>query len=215
MAGLPTKRIIVYIVLGLLVLAVGVVAVVAMGGGAPAADGGLTLLDGNAIGLTTSTLEAPSSTTTAVRGIFVQVAGAVRRPGVFRMLEGDRVFQAIEQAGGFLEEADQEAITLAAPVTDGCRVYVPRNGEVTAGAVVSVGGEAGSGTGSGTATGPVPLNSATVEQLDALPGIGPATAQKIIAYREENGPFTSVDELTEVPGIGPSKLEELRPLVGL
>jgi competence protein ComEA len=131
------------------------------------------------------------------------------------MAEGDRVFQAVEQAGGFQEDADQQAITLAAQVTDGCRVYVPRSGEVTGGTVVSVSGDVGTGTGSGAAAGPVSLNSATVEELDALPGIGPATAQKIVTYREENGPFASVDELTEVPGIGPSKLEELRPLVGL
>jgi len=75
-------------------------------------------------------------------------------------------------------------------------------------------GQPGGGT-TGAAAGTISLNSATLEQLDSLPGVGPATAQEIIAYREAQGPFTSVDQLTEVPGIGPAKLEKLRPLVGL
>ncbi len=134
------------------------------------------------------------------------------------------MFQAVLEAGGFSDEADQEGVALAASLTDGCRVYVPRVGE-PAGETVqtptqsSAGITGGSSTGGsaagGTSTGPVSLNSATLEQLDALPGVGPALAQQIVTYRETLGPFTSVDQLDDVSGIGPAKLEQLRPLVGL
>jgi competence protein ComEA len=216
MSAVPTKRVFVYVALGMVVLAVGVVAVVSMGRGSSGSQEPLTVVDQGAPSSPEDIAGVSSSTTTTatvVRSIFVQVAGAVRRPGVYEMAEGARVFQAIEKAGGFVAAADEQAVTLAAQVTDGCRVYVPREGETTTTAVATVtGGASANGSAS---SGPVSLNSATLEQLDALPGIGPSTAQKIITYRETKGPFTSVDQLTEVPGIGPSKLEELRPLVGL
>jgi competence protein ComEA len=135
-----------------------------------------------------------------------------------------RVFEAVLEAGGFTEEADQDAIALAAPLGDGCRVYVPTIGELPPGTVqtpvmstagVTAGPGAGDTSGAGLPSGPVLLNSATLEQLDTLPGIGPALAQQIITYRETAGPFTTVEQLADVPGIGPSKLEQLRPLVGL
>ena len=216
MSAVPTKRLFVYVALGVVVLAVGVLAVVSIGKGS-SGSGPLTVVDQGA-GSSVDAIAGGSSSTTAtttatVRTIFVQVAGAVRRPGVYEMTEGARAFQAIEKAGGFVEAADQQVVTLAAQLTDGCRVYVPRQGETTTTVAATVsGGTSANGASGG---GPVSLNSATLEQLDALPGIGPSTAQKIITYRETKGPFTSVDQLTEVPGIGPSKLEELRPLVGL
>jgi len=142
----------------------------------------------------------------------VQVAGEVRRPGVYRVASDARVFEAVLEAGGFTEQADQQAVPLAARVSDGCKVVVPKVG-AAAGPVVSSDPLGGSATGS--TAGVVSLNSATLQQLDSLPGIGPALAQQIIAYREANGPFTSVDQLTDVPGIGPSKFAQLRPLVGL
>lgn len=214
MSAVPRKRLLVYAVMGVAVLVAGVVAVVAMGEHATAPAGGLTIVDDGVETSTTAKLALPTTSTTPPT-IFVQVAGAVRRPGVLPMTEGDRVFQAIEKAGGLTSDADAEAVALAAPLSDGCRVYVPRQGEVARGTTVPVSAGGGSPTGASGrgSAGPVSLNSATLEELDALPGIGPATAQKIIAYREQKGPFTSVDQLTEVPGIGPAKLEELRPLI--
>ncbi len=157
---------------------------------------------------------ASSTTITEPPLIYVQVAGAVRRPGVYQVPSEARAFQAVLQAGGFSEEADQQAVPLAARLSDGCRLYVPRIGEAIAGPALSA-DPSGGGSSNTPASGPVLLNSATLEQLDSLPGIGPALAQQIVSYREAHGPFTAIDQLSEVPGIGPAKLEQLRPLVGL
>jgi len=142
---------------------------------------------------------------TAARRLVVDVAGAVRRPGLVHLREGDRVADAIARAGGFARSAERTAVNLAAPVADGQQVLVPRRG---GGGVV-----AGSGGAAPAMSGPVSLSSATVEQLDELPGVGPVTAQKIVAYRQEHGAFRSVDELDAVPGIGPARLADLRELV--
>jgi competence protein ComEA len=135
--------------------------------------------------------------------------GAVRRAGLYRLAQGDRVADAVARAGGATRKADLSLVNLAALVSDGEQVVVPRRGAVGGG---GAGGAAGAGAG-GVATGPVHLNSATVEQLDTLPGVGPVTAQKIVDYRQKHGAFTSVDELDAVPGIGPARLDELRDLV--
>jgi competence protein ComEA len=138
--------------------------------------------------------------------VFVHVAGAVVRPGLYRLGGAPRVADAIDAAGGVAPTADLDAVNLAATVTDGERVYVPRLGEVPPPA-------AAAGASNGTLPGPIDLNTATAEQLDALPGVGPSTAQAIVSYRQEHGRFRSVDELLEVRGIGPSKLEDLRAKV--
>jgi competence protein ComEA len=216
MSPVPAKRLFVYVALGMVVLAVGALAVVSTGRGPSASAGQITVVDqgiGSSVDAMVGSSSSTTTATTPIRRIFVQVAGAVRRPGVYEMAEGARVFQAVDKAGGFADEADQQAVTLAARLTDGCRVYVPSEGEITATSVVTITG--GTQANGGASGGPVSLNSATLEELDSLPGIGPSTAQKIITYRETKGPFTSIDQLSEVPGIGPSKLEELRPLVGL
>jgi competence protein ComEA len=147
-----------------------------------------------------------SPTTTAVR-IVVHVAGAVARPGVLRLPDGARVVDAVDAAGGFATDADPSRVNLAAKVADGQRVYVPRIGEATP---VDA---ALSGPNSTTPTGPVDLNTASIDELDRLPGIGPATAAAIVEHRSRNGAFHSVDELRDVPGIGEAKLAQLRPLV--
>ena len=227
MVAVPKKRLLVYAAAGLIVLAVGAVGLVAMRSpGAAPTDGMALDVSGVTGGSTasapagaaseqTSTTSVPPSTSaTEAPLIFVQVAGAVLRPGVYQVPADSRAFQAVMQAGGFTEDADEQAVPLASLLSDGCRLYVPRKGETVSGPVLS-GTPATAGGNTTVSSGPVSLNSATLEQLDSLPGIGPALAQRIISYRESKGPFTSVDQLGDVSGIGASKLEQLRPLVTL
>ena len=142
----------------------------------------------------------------------VHVAGAVRRPGVYRMPAGARVDSAVRRAGGLTARADVTVVNLAAKLEDGRQVVVPER--VVAGAAVpgSDAGNAAATTGAAPAT-PIDLNTATMEQLDTLDGVGPGIAQRILAYRLEHGGFRSVDELGEVPGIGDKRLQALRPRV--
>ena len=135
------------------------------------------------------------------RLLVVYVAGAVRRPGLYRLAPGTRIADAVTRAGGATAKADVNLVNLAAPLADGEQVVVPVRG-----------GAAAAGGDPSTAS-PLDLNSASAEQLDALPGIGPTTAAKIVAYRQAHGPFTSVDGLDAVPGIGPSRIDELKGLV--
>jgi competence protein ComEA len=139
----------------------------------------------------------------------VAAAGAVVSPGLYRVAAGARVADVLNAAGGPTADADVDQLNLALKVSDGDRVFVPRKGETPAGAP----GAGGGGVGSAAADGPVNLNTATLAQLDALPGVGPTTAQAILDYRRQHGRFRSVQDLLEVQGIGPSKLEKLRPKV--
>lgn len=139
----------------------------------------------------------------AAADVFVHAAGAVLRPGVYKVASGGRVTDVVDAAGGPAADADLDQLNLAARVADGERVYVPRRGQVA-----PAGGPAASGP-----PAPLDLNTATVEQLDDLPGVGPATARAIADYRSEHGRFTSVSELLEVRGIGPAKLASLRSRV--
>lgn len=138
----------------------------------------------------------------------VHVAGAVAHPGLYSLPAGSRVADALVAAGGPAQGADSQRLNLAAPLADGERIWVPREGE---GAPAE--GPAPAGADGSSQPGPLDLNRATLAELDTLPGVGPATARAIVAHRERNGPFRSVSELTRVPGIGPAKLEVLRPLV--
>jgi competence protein ComEA len=169
---------------------------------------------------------AAASTSTTAPDLVVQAAGAIAEPGVYRLPAGARVDDLVEAAGGLTSEADADRVNLAAPIGDGERVWVPAHGEVEVPAVVagtgggasSSGGGAspgggGGGAGATEASGPIDLNTATADELDRLPGVGPATATAILAYRDEHGRFGSVEELLEVRGIGDAKLEQLRPLV--
>jgi competence protein ComEA len=144
--------------------------------------------------------------------LLVHVVGAVRRPGLYRLVDGSRIADAIRKAGGAKPAAALALVNLAAPVADGQQIVVPREGPA-GGAVPAGAGMVGAPA--GTPTGPVQLNTATLEQLDALPGVGPVTAQRILDYRNEHGSFRSVDELDAVPGIGPARLEQLRELVAV
>jgi competence protein ComEA len=141
--------------------------------------------------------------------LVVHVVGAVRRPGLLRLRDGARVADAVARAGGAARGADLSALNLAAPLVDGVQVLVPTRAEGGATSDVPATGEEAVGV----AGRKLSLATATAEDLDELPGVGPVTAQQILDYRAEHGPFGSVDDLDAVPGIGPARLEQLRDLV--
>lgn len=136
----------------------------------------------------------------AARLLYVHVAGAVASPGLYRVPEGSRVDDAVTAAGGPAQDADLDEINLAAKLRDGDKVVVPRAGEG--------GTEEGGGT-----TDRVNLNAASAADLQELPGIGPALAERIVAHRTEHGPFRTVEDLKKVAGIGPKTFERLKDLV--
>jgi competence protein ComEA len=136
--------------------------------------------------------------------VVVDVAGEVRRPGVYRMPAGSRVNDAVARAGGASRRADLEAINLAARVADGQQVVVPAK-VAAAASSASVGAAAAAAS-----TGPISLGSATIADLDTIEGIGPVTAQKIVEFRDQHGGVSSIDELSQIPGIGPATMEALR-----
>jgi competence protein ComEA len=148
------------------------------------------------------------TTTTAPVEVVAHVAGAVASPGVYRLGPGARVADLLEVAGGAAEGADVGQVNLAAPVVDGERLYVPKVGEVVAAPSTPT-----SGSTPGSPTALVDLNTADAAALEALPGIGPATAAAILEERGRRGRFSTVDELLDVSGIGEAKLEQLRDLV--
>jgi competence protein ComEA len=129
----------------------------------------------------------------------VHVAGAVDRPGVYRLPSGSRVTDAIERAGGPTRHADPDAINLAAPVADGQQVVVP----------AAAGGAAEAGA-ADAGDGPISLGTATVEELDTIDGIGPVTAEQIVEFRDQHGGVASIDDLDQISGIGPVTMEALR-----
>jgi competence protein ComEA len=134
--------------------------------------------------------------------LVVHVVGAVRRPGLYRLAEGARVADAVARAGGAVRRAELSSVNLAAPLADGAQVLVPLRqlpGTAAAPATAS--------------PAKVSLASATLDQLDELPGVGPVTAQKILDYRAQHGPLRSVDDLDAIPGIGPARIEQMRDLV--
>jgi competence protein ComEA len=152
-------------------------------------------------------VQAPAKPAAAAKLLVIDVAGAVRRPGLYRLRSGSRIDDAIAAAGGATGKAQLDTVNLAAPVADGEQVVVPGRGAAASGAAASP-PAAGS-----SPSAPVDLNSATLEQLEALPGIGPVTAQKILDYRQQHGAFHSVNELQGVPGIGPAHMAQLKGLV--
>ncbi|MEG7333443.1 helix-hairpin-helix domain-containing protein [Bacillus sp. 0102A] len=138
--------------------------------------------------------------------IVIDIKGAVQHPGVYEMRTGDRVSQAIEKAGGTGEQADEMQVNLAELLQDGTVVYIPKKGEETTmqqgsgGAVKSDGGKEA----------PVNINTATLEELQGISGVGPSKAEAIIAFREENGRFQTIEEITKVSGIGEKSLEKIK-----
>jgi competence protein ComEA len=149
-------------------------------------------------------MEAPARSV-----LVVHVVGEVRRPGLYRLRDGARIADAVRRAGGAGRRANLAGLNLAAPLVDGIQILVPSRVEPEA-----VGPTAGAADAQSAGIGlAVSLSSATLEELDELPGVGPITAQKIVDYRTEHGPFASVDDLDAVPGIGPTRIEQLRDLV--
>jgi competence protein ComEA len=165
-------------------------------------DGG----DGTAVGGAAQVAEAAGAAEVAEADgtVVVSVVGLVVSPGLVTLPEGARVADAVAAAGGLLPEADPASVNLAAVVSDGQQVAVGLPG-----AVAPASGPAGGAA----PAGPLDLNSATVADLDALPGIGPVLAQRIVDHREQHGRFTSVEQLDDVPGIGPAVYGELADLV--
>ncbi|HSL74643.1 MAG TPA: ComEA family DNA-binding protein [Ilumatobacteraceae bacterium] len=151
----------------------------------------------------------PAGPVTAVSGpatVLVHVTGAVVAPGVYELPAGARVRDAIVVAGGATVAADDHALNLAAVVVDASRIHVPAVGEELPIPIDVAAAPVGPAA-------PLDVNRATAEQLDELPGVGPATADAIVAERDRHGPFVDVDDLLRVPGIGPAKLEALRDSV--
>lgn len=179
---------------------------------------------GNAGSLTTTTaLDGPAPDGPTAPGgpteLVVHVAGAVAAPGVVRLGAGTRVTDAVSAAGGLRADADPDRINLAAPLTDGQRVVVPILGQpvpvevLPSGSAAGPGSAGASGTADGSPAALIDINTATESQLEELPGVGPATAAAIVAHRESEGAFATVDSLLDVRGIGEAKLDALRDLV--
>lgn len=149
--------------------------------------------------------------------VSVHVAGAVRRPGLYELSPPVRVQDAIETAGGATEEASLDHVNLAETVSDGMKIYVPRRGELPPPAAASApsGSRARAPKPPPLALGSISLNEASAEELDLLPGVGPAIARRIIDYRNAHGGFRSIDELEKVKGIGPKTMARLRPYLRL
>jgi competence protein ComEA len=146
----------------------------------------------------------PTPTSAPIR---IHVAGAVDRPGVYELPPSSIVQEAIDAAGGPTSDADPDCINLAQELQDHQQVYVPHQGEANPPPPIS-GGESGGG-------GLVNINTATATELETLPRIGPATAQKVIAYREDNGPFETIEDIKNVPTIGEATFEGLKDLIAV
>ncbi|MFJ4220936.1 helix-hairpin-helix domain-containing protein [Curtobacterium luteum] len=182
---------------------------------APSAEPSSTAGGATAVGSPTGT--GPDASTATPSVVVVHVAGAVGRPGVVTLPAGSRVTTALERAGGAARDADLARVNLARPLVDGEQVYVPRVGETDVPIAVP---DAGAGSadvpgtpGSTGADAVVDLNAADAATLETLPGIGPALAERILAWREEHGRFAAVEDLLDVSGIGDAKFADLQPRV--
>jgi len=161
--------------------------------------------------LTSAGAGASATESTIVTQVVVHVAGAVQRPGVLKLRPGSRVVDALQGAGGAAGDADLTRVNLAAPLSDGVQVVVPRVGEPGAGGVI--GASVGALGGASTPGIRLNLNTATAAELDTLPGVGPTRAQQIVRERELHGPFRAVDDLQRVKGLGAARIADLRTRV--
>lgn len=154
--------------------------------------------------------QEPGQVNSSERGLIVDVAGAVQSPGVYKMPMGARVHEAIEAAGGLKKGAQVSTINRAASVVDGQQIIVPEKSRPSA-----LGANAANGASTSSSSGLISINSADAAALEELPGIGPVTAERIVAERTNGGPFSSIDDLDRVAGIGPATIESLRQAASL
>lgn len=168
----------------------------------------------NSVAVSSSPPAAAAGSTIATPTVLVvDVEGAVRRPGVYRLPGGSRVQDAIDDAGGLTGNAAPQGVNRASDLTDGQQIVVPTRDDWAKGGASGGAQSPPSGGGAGAPAGPIDINSADAALLDTLPGVGPSTAAKIVADRTANGHFATVDELSRVPGIGPKKLDALKGLI--
>lgn len=213
MMGLSRRQLSIYAALAVIVVAVGVRYLVATQSGA--APQGVSLVALPSPGPQMVSPSASPSAPAAAAVVVAYVCGAVRRPGVYTFAQGARITDLIDKAGGATGVAELQTVNLAAVLTDGQQVVVPERGASAAVAAAPDPAAASAGPGSASAAGGVlvNLNTATLAELDTLPGVGPSTAQKIIDYRTAQGGFKSVDDLNNVSGIGDVTFAELKDLV--
>ena len=168
---------------------------------------------GDAVPGAAAGVEDEGSTPPTPNFIEVHVAGAVVSAGVYRLEEGSRVYQAVEKAGGSLEEADLDRINLAQPIYDGQQIMVPWQPDKAPPGASEAAAVAAAVNNSSSSGGKININTATQAQLETLPGIGPSKAASIIKYREENGHFYSIDDLLNISGIGNKTLAAMSDLI--
>jgi competence protein ComEA len=210
------RQIVAYVAVAAVVAAVGVRYVVAPRAAAPAGEQTF-VLSSEAPGRPSSSASPSAAEASPAADALVYVCGAVRTPGVVRVPAGARVADALDLAGGPTSRAELAAVNLAAKVVDGQQILVPEKGQAAVAPATASAAGAGSSTGAGLAAAPagglVNINTATLEQLDALQGVGPSTAQKIIDYRTANGPFSSIDDIKNVSGIGDAKFAAMKDAI--
>jgi competence protein ComEA len=211
---LSRRQIIAYVAVAAVVVAVGVRYVVLPRQSGPS-EAQAVVLAPVAASPSAAAAGAASPAASQTPDVMVYVCGAVRTPGVVRLPAGARVTDALELAGGPTAKAELAAVNLAAQVTDGQQILVPERGASVASAPSSSGSSSSGASGLAASGGSAPgalvnLNTASLEELDSLDGVGPSTAQKIIDYRTENGGFKTVEEIKEVPGIGDAKFAAMQ-----